>query len=294
MKKMGENVELLNEQKRQRRQSIRVEDFFDIYSIPREDLMSIVNDMRAFLPNKFGGNLLWNGKKLIAEKEVLTLPFEKVKEELLKLGWLPWQIKSDVYANGIEVIILYADVAKNTQVISAEMESLGWSTACISKPVTRYGAKFRVIDFDPIEQDSAKEKARMYNYLYHWTPFSNVESILKNGIEPRNQNDRFSYPPKAHLLKGDITKKFASEFGWELFNKNKGNKDGHYALIRITMRLIPETIDFFEDPRFDYGFFSKETIPSKSLDIFGEIIYKDKYNYNKEPISVLAENDTMV
>ena len=96
------------------------------------------------------------------------------------------------------------------------------------------------------------------------------------------------------MLKGDIPKREASKIGWLLFNANKTLRDGHYALLRVTMANVPNDIEFYGDPRYQYGFFTKETIPPSAIELFGEITYKDKNNYRFENITVIASDDTMI
>lgn len=95
-------------------------------------------------------------------------------------------------------------------------------------------------------------------------------------------------------MKGDIPKTEASKLGWMLYNKNKNLHDGEYALLRISMNNVPSNVDFFGDPRFAYGYFTKQTIPPQALELYGKITYSDKYNYKCEQIQVLSDKDTMV
>ena len=157
-----------------------------------------------------------------------------------------------------------------------------------------YGIPVRVMDFDPKEQKPLTKEARKYQYLYHWTPFKNLQSILQNGIEVRSDNEYFSYSPKVYLMKGDIPKSEASKLGWMLFFRNTSLKEKKYALLRVSMNKVPNDIDFYGDPRFPFGYFTKAAIPPQALELFGEITYKDKYCYNNEPITVLAKDDSMV
>lgn len=60
------------------------------------------------------------------------------------------------------------------------------------------------------------------------------------------------------------------------------------------MKSVPPTIDFFGDSRFPHGYFTNETIPAQSLELFGEIYYSDKFNYNNEQINILVPDDTMI
>ena len=273
---------------------LRIEDYFDLNAISEKDIRSIATDIRVYLGHDYGSDLTDEGELIIKEGASATMPIGQLRKELKGLGFKQWQIKSEIVANKVRIVILYADIALNTNIIINKMLSCGWTKARISSPMLYRGTQIRVMDFDPKEQKSLTKEARKYDYLYHWTPYHNLSSITTNGIEPRSENDFLSYLSKAHLLKGDIPKREASKIGWLLFNANKTLRDGHYALLRVTMANVPNDIEFYGDPRYQYGFFTKETIPPSAIELFGEITYKDKNNYRFENITVIASDDTMI
>lgn len=274
--------------------SLRIEDYFDINSMSATDIKSIATDISVFFHGEgYCSNISDDGETILNESSNVTMPIGQLRQELKKLGFKQWQIKSKIAHNKVRIVILYADIAKNTDIIINKMASCGWTKASISKTKVVYGVPVRVMSFDPEEQKSLTKEARRYHYLYHWTPYKNLTSILTNGIEARSENDYLSYSPKAHLMKGDISKREASSFGWRLYRMNSALRDGHYALLRIAMAKVPDNIEFYGVSRYPYGYFTKETIPSSSLELFGDIIYRDKFNYNNETINVLVANDTM-
>ena len=238
--------------------TLHVEDYFDLKSISEKDIRSIATDLRVYLGRDYESELTDEGELIIKEGASITMPITQLRQELRKLGFKQWQIKSEVAANKVRIVILYADIAKNTDIIINKMLSCGWTKARISDPVLYGGIKIRIMDFDPKEQKSLTKEARRYDYLYHWTPYHNLNSITNNGIEARSENDFLSYPLKVHLLKGDIPKREASKIGWALYHANKTLRDSHYALLRITMANVPNDIEFYGDPRYQYVFFTKD------------------------------------
>lgn len=275
-------------------QTLKIEDYFNIGSLTPNDIKSIANDLRVFIQGQgYDSDMSDDGEMLIKEGANATMPVGQLRKELKKLGFKQWQITSKILNNKVRVVVLYADLGKNTNIIVDKMSSFGWTKALISGPMILYGIRIRAMSFDPAVQKTITKEARKYKFLYHWTPYGNVNSILKSGIEPRSENDYLSYPPKAHLMKGDIPKREASSFGWRLYNMNKSLKDGHYALLRVDVSKVPENVEFYGDPRFSYGYFTKETVPPSSLELFGDINYADKYNYNNESINIFGSNDTM-
>lgn len=262
---------------------IGVENLFDIDSLTKKDILSMATDLRVYLMgNGFDSDLTVDGNLIIKEGVGDVMGIGGLRKELGKLGFKQWQIKSEIRSNRVRTVILYADIEKNTDIIKNKMLGYGWTVAYVSGVVVKEGVPLRVMGFDPKEQRSVTKEARKYMFLYHWTPVINVQSILSKGLEPRSENDLYSYPSKVHLLKGDIDRKVCCKVGWALFNQNKKNKDGRYCLIRVDMGKVPEDIEFYGDPRFEYGFFTKETIPAEALSLIGEIKYTDKFNYKGE------------
>lgn len=262
---------------------LNIEDYFDIKSLNKNKIQMIASDMRAFFNASYGNRLSDEGK-LIFEDELKTLSIKALRKELSKLGFKQWQIKTDIIANKVRVVILYADLGKNTEIITNEMASFGWTRARISSPMQIHGVMCRAMDFDPNEQKSLTKEAKKFPYLFHWTPINNINSIMLNGLEPRSENNYLTFQPKVHLMKGNISMKTASYLGWQLYNKNINNDNGEYVLIRIKTDLIPDNIEFYGDPRYHSGYFVKETIPSNALELCGKIIYKDKNIFNNEEL----------
>lgn len=275
-------------------EKIRVEDYFDLSKLSKEDVLGMATDLRVYLYGRgFDSSFTQDGNLVIKEGASNTTPIKQLRNELRKLGFKQWQIKSEIACNKVRVVILYADVVKNTDIIEKEMLSLGWTLAHTSDPTIVYGVPVRVMNFDPKEQRKLTKDARKYHYLYHWTPYKNLASVLRYGIEPRSENDFLSYPPRVHLIKGDTPKHEAAKLGWMLFNINKKEQTGAYALVRVNVKDVPENVDFFGDPRFSYGYFTTSLIPPEAIEFFGRIQYTDKYNYNNEDIVVVSQNDTM-
>lgn len=132
---------------------LRVEDYFDISSITKKDIVSITNDMRVFLQSKgFGDVILCKNDKIIAESTTIALPVLELRKKLITMGFKRWQVVSTVVVNKVRIVILYADIAKNTQTIITEMKSMGWDKVNISEPVEIHGVMCRVMDFDPSSQ----------------------------------------------------------------------------------------------------------------------------------------------
>lgn len=272
-------------------ESFSVADYFDIQSLTKEKVLYMATDIRAYLfRHPYDLNLTEDGN-VIQEDVSGVMPIGELKEELKKLGFRDWQINYEPVNNGIHIVILYADIAKNSKIITDAMMSCGWILAKQSEPVTIFNVPISIMEFDPKEQPSLNQDVRKYRYLYHLTPEQNVASIQANGIEARNENDGYYYSPKAHLIKGDTPKNEIEKFGWRLFNKNAHISSGEFALLRIDMSKVPNDIDFYGDGRYEFGVFSKETIPPSAIELIGYIFYQNKWNYFGEKIRFVDSSD---
>lgn len=128
---------------------LKIGDYFGLDKIGRRKILSIWSDMRAFLQSRvFGSPLSQNGEPLF-ESGLEPLPAKQLMKELTKLGIRQWQVKSAVVENQVRVVIMYADMARNTDVITNEMASFGWIRARISSSVQIEGLMCRAMDFYP-------------------------------------------------------------------------------------------------------------------------------------------------
>lgn len=133
--------------------SLRIEDYFDINSLSPKDIKSIVTDIRVFFQGEgFNSNISDEGETIIKESANVTMPIGQLRQELKKLGFKKWQIKSEIAQN--RIIILYADIARNTDVIINKMASYGWTKAGISAPKEISGIIVRVMSFGPEEKQT--------------------------------------------------------------------------------------------------------------------------------------------
>lgn len=278
---------------RRKTQPLKVEDYFNLQALTKRQVMYMATDIRAHIFHHPYDSSIGEEGGILQEDTSSVLSINELWVELEKLGFKDWQIKYEQGSNDVHIVMLYADVEKNTSIIINAMNSFGWICARKSEPVYYYSIPVRVMEFDPKEQPSMTNQARKYQYLYHITPIQNANSILLKGIEARSENEMFSYEAKSHLLKGDIPKRELEMFGWRLWNKKSSIRDGRYIVFRINLDKVPNNIEFYGDGRYDYGLFTKETIPPAALDVFGAITYTDKWNYRGESLNIFVPNSTM-
>ena len=255
--------------------------YFDLSKISKEELMSKYVDFAFIVKNQgFGKNVFITNKEILTESKYYTVVYDKVKNTLKnKYGFDDWQIKEDCVSNNVKIIMLFVDFKHNTDIILAEMESLGWSESFREKNV-HYGIPIIAISFDPIYQMSITDEARSFDFLYHWTPNYNIKEILKSGLLPKKENGVYKYHPRVHLMKGNITDENKIYIGWQLCQSNNNSmNNGEYTLIKVETKLIPTSVAFYYDPRYEYGYYTKRKIPLNALEIIGNIVYKKESKY---------------
>lgn len=283
-----ESVERILEET-QLQKKIRIEDFFNLEELSkREDFNWLNSDMRAFIPMVYCGQLFQEpGKPLVLEYEIKTLPVEELRKKLKTLGFKDWQVQTYQVANKVVIAVLYADIHLNADTIVKEMQAYGWYKSQITDPQDINGIKYRVMTFDPAEQQCLNGEVFRFRWLYHISHVSNMSSIMVNGLIPKSQNVTFDYPPRVHVVRGDTSDLTLAELGFDLFNANQNVTNGHYLVYQILTDKLPKTIQFYGDPRCYVGYYTTQTIPADALSLYGEVMYSDRKQYKGERIKLL-------
>lgn len=260
----------LKEIKQNNDNAFKIEDYIDLNSLSDEQLQSANTDLSIFLyGNGLGESIqIIDGKiKIYETSNNYTLPYEEVKEELKKKFKLDdWQIIDDIGANKVKLILVYSDIGNNSKILIEKMKLIGWYKSYITPSRLIRGIPFRAISFDPIYQESINELVRSWRFLYHISPIANKESISKNGLIPSSQNKKFDYPPKVHLLKPWHSDKQLLGVARQLYAAdNSQSNDGTYCLFQVAINKIPEEVEFYFDPRYEDGVYTKQTIPSQAI-----------------------------
>lgn len=78
---------------------------------------------------------------------------------------------------------------------------------------------------------------------------------------PKSNNYKFSYPPKIHLIKGSANNEEIYNIGLQLCNENKDIRNNReYILLNIDTTNILDKVEFFYDPRYEFGYYTKQYI----------------------------------
>lgn len=258
--------------------SFQIKDYFDLDKLTKQDIKDICVDYRTYLSVGFGYNVLYANGKLITEIAEKTSPINEVISELkTRLKFKDWQIEKVNGANGIGLILLFVNYNMNKECVIKEMESMGWSMARTCDDM-KWGIPLLAIHFDPIHQNEVTPEAMKFNFLFHWTPSYNEDGIRKNGLQPRSQNKLFSYRDHVHIMKGNIPEKQKIYLGRQLCEVNYVPKNnGLYKLIQIETAKITDTVKFYYDPRYEWGYYTNDAIPPSALTVIGEINFKNPF-----------------
>ena len=239
---------------------------FNLNDIPIDEIRYQYRDLSFTVSSSgYGGRFMGNNGQIINEDINSTLSIDETKNEIQsKFKFKDWQFTTQMGANGIELIVLYPGIFKNTSLIKSAMEACGWSVSTKGWAVFNH-MLWRAISFDPMFQDDIYNEALKHNFLYHWTPLYNYEQIMKEGLKPRSENKLFDYPDRLHLLKGNTPQDEILKIGNLLYQNNKNKKNnGQYVLLQIKVSML-NNVEIFYDPRYEWGYYVKNNIPSNII-----------------------------
>ena len=174
---------------------------FGVDTIPKDELEKQYIDLSFIVSSSgYGGRFCGYKGRIIKEEATTTLSPEDTKEEMQeKFKLKDWQFSIQNGANGIEIIVLYPSIFKNTRLIKDAMLACGWSVSTKSR-IVKDGMVWNAMSFDPLYQRNVSEEARQHEYLYHWTPLYNFASIKKEGLKPKSENRAYGYPDTVYFM----------------------------------------------------------------------------------------------
>lgn len=238
---------------------------FQLDKIPDEELERQYHDFAFDLMcTGFSGKFIYINEELVFDDPQATLSPEEAKNEVMtKLGLADWQIRISNGVNHVRLMILVPTISDNEETMKKAMLACGWTFAARGTLKDNNGRFWIVLNFDPKYQDDETNAAKKIRYLAHWSPMANAQSILTNGLEPRSENQYFSYEPKVHLYgKGsyfDII-----NLGKKLSGSNH-KSNGKYSLFIVDTYKVPDDVKFYYDPRCEGAFYTKDKIPPEAV-----------------------------
>jgi hypothetical protein len=234
---------------------------FDLSSIPYAELKN------QYINYSDENDLF--GDRFFTEETEEGLLVRKAKNEMTRIyGFKDWQIKIGRGAYGIEFILLFPDIFKNTKLIIEDMKKLGFFPSITKRKIYKLMC-WKMIKFEPYTQKDITTQAKRYGVLYHLTPESRVESILTVGLLPKSENKSFSYSPRVHVLSGNLDFRNASIMAKKLSEANGVKED--YVLLSIDVNKLPKGINFFGDINYPIGYWTEQSIPPSAISVCTKI-----------------------
>ncbi|MBR6517526.1 MAG: hypothetical protein IKT40_11900 [Bacilli bacterium] len=240
------------------------DELFDVSTIDIETLKSIYIDLRLIPTSCSYGDVL-SDLPFINEAYNDIMPLDEAIKTMKNRYGLPDKtiFKVEKY-NKVCIYIVNALIGVNDKLIENDMHKLGYFLGYRGRIQEVCGMRFQVLQFEPyshIQDDNTEEIKSKYKYLFHWTPSYNIRSILETGLTPNHQNDKFSYPNRIYLMKGDVTDENMYKFGHLLCVHNKNEKNnGEYGLLKIDISTLDDNIRFRYDSNSEIGIYTEQGI----------------------------------
>lgn len=115
--------------------------------------------------------------------------------------------------------------------------------------------------FEPKHQEEVNNYVRSMKHIYHVTPTKFLKKIQKIGLIPTFKNTFFSYPERIYFF---IEETHPQEI-YSLRNQMRINDNEQYCLLIIDVNKIPENVNFFIDPNYEYGIYTPNNIPPQAI-----------------------------
>lgn len=251
--------------------------YFNLDNLTKSDIDRQYSDLFIFtLLNKYDHHILNNENSIIYESaNFTTKPKDLIKELKSLFNFQNWQIVVHSKANDIELILLYADINQNVEIIENTLKSYGWSLG-VSQNIILNDKKWLAMSFEPMFSDNIINEVKSNKFIFHWSPFYNKESILKNGLLPKDNNGSFKYFNRLHFLRCDTPFEEILHIGKMLYMQNKDIRNiGPYSLFGILTKDLPDNIIIKYDPRYSWGYIMNDKI---NANIISEILNYDFKN----------------
>lgn len=195
------------------------------------------------------------GQNRITEGLIKTYPIGITKRYLQKLyGFDEGQI--EIYENNsIEKIrIIIPNKETFIDKIKSTLNLCGYF--CSKEGNYPYIDNWVYLNFEPKIQSNVNDYVRQMSYIYHVTPSKYINKIAKIGLKPNFKNNFFTYPDRVYFF---VNETIPNEI-YQLKQQLKQNNE-KYSLLIIDVSKMPEHINFFLDPNYDYGIYTNDNIP---------------------------------
>lgn len=206
----------------------------------------------------------------LQEGLIRTYPIEKSREYLIKLYDFDENQVEIFNDNGVDKLRFI--IPNNTNIITKvkkAMDLCGYFSS-VEKEYP-YIDKWVYLNFEPKNQDDVNDYVREMKVIYHVTQEKNVDKITKIGLTPRFKNPLFSYPERIYLFVEETPPD--EIYGLTKQLKNVKNDEAKHYLLILDVTKIPNNVNFYLDPNYGYGLYTKDNIPPTAIkEVFEMII----------------------
>lgn len=241
----------------------------DITKIPIDDLRRGYVDYRLIPYQTRYGDILQSPTPMM-ETVGDVYPPDEALEKIMKKYEIPSSFGSIKEGfNKIYVYLVVAIIGENDKKIEEDMKKLGYFLGVKGDKTVIEGMIFQVLQFEPmtqIQKDDTLEIKEKYGVLYHWTPEYNIDEILEHGLIPKSENQKFNYPPRIYLIKGDAKRNELLSLGSQLSMMNQNeNNNGVYGLLSVDISNLDDNIKLYYGPNSDIGIFCENPIQKENI-----------------------------
>ena len=213
---------------------------------------------------------IYKKEDVLNEGLIRTYPIEKTKEYLISLYDFDESQVEIINDNNVDKLRFIIPNNKNIiNKVKKAMDLCGYF--CSVEKEYPYIDNWVYLNFEPKNQDDVNDYVRGMKEIYHVTEENNIEKIMKIGLVPKFKNPLFSYPERVYLFMEEthpneiygLTKQF----------KDLKKDENKHCLLVIDVEKIPDNVNFYLDPNYRYGIYTKDNIPPTAIkEVFEMII----------------------
>jgi hypothetical protein len=263
----------------------QISSIFGLDKLYPSEIMKQYKDFRR-IPYSVGEKIsLDESHNVILENALKTIPPEETKTIVSsKFQLSDWQITVELAKNDIKVLSVIADIGNNKQIFIDAMSNLGWFLVGEDEVYINVRSNVKtnwiVMCFDPMFQNDVSNKVMEREGLLHWTPLYNYEEIKKNGLIPKSENKKGSYPERIYFFGDNRSFQDDMKLGRDICNSNKDSRnDGRYVLLYIKTENL-RGIQFYYDPHAELCYYTNKPIPSNVINVAGGYNFFNDKKFN--------------
>ena len=226
------------------------------------------------------GSLLIKDKngRYLSENDERVAPVEDVRKSILnKYPFDDWQFKIYQRGHDIQICVCIADFDMGVTEIINDFNQMGYFLSLTRTLKDKENRKWKSLQFEPLYQVSETTEILDNGDLMHLTPLYNFEKIKEEGLIPKSDNNKFSYPNRIYFFMGNIPMNQLQSVCQKLYKENRNYlNDGKFCLLKLDSKKLKQNgeINFYHDPNFSYGTFTEQPVPKEFFKSYRLINFK--------------------